>query len=603
MIPSAGKTQGVTLYGITRHDGTIYTKYTNQFVAQHPDIDNILWLERTNVAAWRSAIESGSNPVSILWGGGPTIFNILANEGLCLPWNLTTLVDYVDTSINDTIAGAEMIRYDDSDDIIWVAAAISSFGFTVNHDNLAAYGLPIPETWEDLASPTYYLGTTQHALGMGDAPETTSNTRVYQIILQKFGWEAGWDIITRMAGNAKIFEGGSGPTRDSVITGSQAVAMTIDFYGYQAMAQNPSCEYIIPKNESIVNADPIAIASSTPHMDLAQDFVEFVLSAEGQGLWLDTDVNRLPVVYEAFDYARDNYSNDRQDLRQAFLDTVSKEGIPFNEDLAVSIYDIVTFYFQGALTWSSTNLYSAWDKLVKAYRDDVSISVEEFRSLSRSMSDPKISLDDAKALQIQYAANPNIRDSIVTEYSTYAKNNFNKLGNKILNEEADSDGDGSFFDEFEVTFTDPLEDDIVKDTVNVTVDVVEYGDWNFLYGVSYVEFFVDGDLIGNDSSAPYIASWDTDTVSDGPHTLKATAYEGSGRSVSTSINAYARYELELPPVTVTSPLDEATVNETINIVFSASETTEFPLDHIEVIITQGGTEVFFQRRLIVVLMT
>jgi hypothetical protein len=210
------------------------------------------------------------------------------------------------------------------------------------------------------------------------------------------------------------------------------------------------------------------------------------------------------------------------------------------------------------------------------------------------MSDPKISLDDAKALQIQYAANPNIRDSIVTEYSTYAKNNFNKLGNKILNEEADSDGDGSFFDEFEVTFTDPLEDDIVKDTVNVTVDVVEYGDWNFLYGVSYVEFFVDGDLIGNDSSAPYIASWDTDTVSDGPHTLKATAYEGSGRSVSTSINAYARYELELPPVTVTSPLDEATVNETINIVFSASETTEFPLDHIEVIITQGGTEVFFK---------
>jgi hypothetical protein len=104
MIPSAGKTQGVTLYGITRHDGTIYTKYTNQFVAQHPDIDNILWLERTNVAAWRSAIESGSNPVSILWGGGPTIFNILANEGLCLPWNSTSLVDYVDTSINDTIA-------------------------------------------------------------------------------------------------------------------------------------------------------------------------------------------------------------------------------------------------------------------------------------------------------------------------------------------------------------------------------------------------------------------------------------------------------------------------------------------------------------------
>jgi len=285
-------------------------------------------------------------------------------------------------------------------------------------------------------------------------------------------------------------------------------------------------------------------------------------------------------------------ANDREDLRQAYYRTVAEAGIPFNETMAGAIYDIVTFYFQGALTRSATQLYAAWDKLVKAYRVDTTISTEEYRSLSRSMSNPKISLADAIDLQLQYQANPNIRDSIVTEYGTYAKNNYNKLGNKLLNEEADSDGDGSFFDEFEVIFTSPTVDAIVDNTVDITVDVVEYGDWNFLYGVTHVEFYVDATLIGNDTTAPYSAEWDAAASSDGPHTLKATAYEVAGRSTFTSIDAYARFLLELPPVVITSPLDGETVNGTINIVISASETTEFPLDHIDIVITKDGAEVF-----------
>ena len=46
---SSAKPHGITLYGITRHDGTIYTKFTNAFKAKFPEVDNIIQLERTDV--------------------------------------------------------------------------------------------------------------------------------------------------------------------------------------------------------------------------------------------------------------------------------------------------------------------------------------------------------------------------------------------------------------------------------------------------------------------------------------------------------------------------------------------------------------------------
>ncbi|MHA2095535.1 MAG: ABC transporter substrate-binding protein, partial [Candidatus Hodarchaeales archaeon] len=243
------KPQGIVLQGITRHNSVMYGAYESAFLAQNPDVDDIIWLEISKQSEWITAINSPSYSIDILWGGGPTIFNIVADAGYMLPFQDPALIDYIETNISKTIAGGDMYRQEANGDIMWVGAAISSFGFTVNHDNLAAYGLPVPRSWEELASTEYFLGTNTHAIGMGDAPETTSNTRVYQIILQKFGWEAGWDILTRMAGNSKIFDS-SDNTRDSAITGSQALAMTIDFYGYQAEQQNPACEYIIPQDET-----------------------------------------------------------------------------------------------------------------------------------------------------------------------------------------------------------------------------------------------------------------------------------------------------------------------------------------------------------------
>jgi hypothetical protein len=47
-------------------------------------------------------------------------------------------------------------------------------------------------------------------------------------------------------------------------------------------------------------------------------------------------------------------------------------------------------------------------------------------------------------------------------------------------------------------------------------------------GVTEVRFFVDGNLLGSDSSSPYSIDWDTSTVADGDHTLTAEAEDAAG---------------------------------------------------------------------------
>ncbi|MCK4827926.1 hypothetical protein KA005_70000, partial [bacterium] len=173
--PSAG----LILQGITRHNNNMYSAFELAFKSQHPEVADIEWLEISDNSKWISAINSPSYSIDILWGGGPTIFNIVADAGYMLPFQDQELIDYIEANISETMAGGDMMRRDSSNDILWVGAALSSFGFTVNHANLDAYGLEVPDSWEDLASTDYFLGTTTHAIGMGDAPETTSNTRVY----------------------------------------------------------------------------------------------------------------------------------------------------------------------------------------------------------------------------------------------------------------------------------------------------------------------------------------------------------------------------------------------------------------------------------------
>jgi len=220
---------GGVLTILTRHDVMIHNVFEPAFLASDFAIDNeigdIIWKTPTE-DYWDDIIQLGQ--ADVCWGGGPTLFDQLMIEDYLEVLDSPLMVEVADR-INDTIAGSVMKRNNSADELVWIAAAISSFGFTVNHDFLDTYSLPTPMSWTDLADPIYgSLLKAIPTIAMGNAPDTTSNTRIYEIITQGMGWDAGWVTMARMAGSASIF-GGSVETQNAAETGQVGIAMSIDF--------------------------------------------------------------------------------------------------------------------------------------------------------------------------------------------------------------------------------------------------------------------------------------------------------------------------------------------------------------------------------------
>ena len=74
----------------------------------------------------------------------------------------------------------------------------------------------------------------------------------------------------------------------------------------------------------------------------------------------------------------------------------------------------------------------------------------------------------------------------------------------------------------EVALTNPADGETVSGTVSLEAAASDN------MGVAYVEFYVDGALLGTDATSPYAASWDMTGLAHGSsHTIIARAYDGS----------------------------------------------------------------------------
>ncbi|MFX1565719.1 MAG: ABC transporter substrate-binding protein [Promethearchaeota archaeon] len=365
-----GKMQPVTLKIITRHSTTIQLYMETAFLASQQATDNnIVDIQWTQPGAeyWPTVIPT-YNP-DIAWGGGPSLFDTIDMLGYLKPMN-STYMDSVMSRIPDDMAGSPMKRFDENMDVIWAAAAISSFGFTINKPWLDDKGLPYPTHWENLTSFEFGGLLPAPTVAMGNSPGTTSNTKIYEIILQRFGWEKGWETLSRMAANGRIYSG-SVETQNAVEVGEVGVSMSIDFYGYTTALRNPGTEYIIPQNGSIINGDPIALCTTgTSIANASESFIDWVLSPEGQQIWLHEDINRMPILEDAFLLDKLNPINPslgaRDDLYAFYNTTLQNLSIEFDDPLSLSYEYSLMFYFESVITDAHEKLVDCWGAILDA---------------------------------------------------------------------------------------------------------------------------------------------------------------------------------------------------------------------------------------------
>jgi ABC-type Fe3+ transport system substrate-binding protein/plasmid maintenance system antidote protein VapI len=432
---------GVTLYVITRHEQTIQDVTRRLFlsseVAKKYNIVNIVFLP-VNAEQWpeyiRNAAAKGRG-IDVAWGGGPTLFNLLDEQGLLEPIDESKLPEFKLVleelkKIPPTIAGASTYKVGSDGKIHWIGASVSSFGFTVNRDLLARYNLPTPQKWADLGNPVYARALPAVPLvGIADPTMSTSNLRMFEIILQAYGWDRGWRALTLIAANAKVYSGSS-DVRDAVIRGDIAVGTTIDFYGYTAQQQNPACLYVIPSGETIVNADPIAVLKGASHPREAAVFVAWVLNEMGgQQVWLDPNINRLPINPKVFETPE---GAKRSDLRKALEDVQRVGGIEFNETLSTLWVTAVMNYFKATLVDAHDDLQPVWAQIAKAYLEK-RITQEQFDKLVDSLTAPitftdpltntktTFTLDYAIRISRYLAQDPSIYQNLMNQWREAAR--------------------------------------------------------------------------------------------------------------------------------------------------------------------------------------
>jgi parallel beta-helix repeat protein len=119
----------------------------------------------------------------------------------------------------------------------------------------------------------------------------------------------------------------------------------------------------------------------------------------------------------------------------------------------------------------------------------------------------------------------------------------------------------------QVTITSPKDGDTVSDTISITAIATDDK------GINFVDFYLDDALIGRDSTDPYSISWDSSTVSNDTHTLKALAIDTADQVGLDMIQIIAQNKEpdQKPQIAITYPRHGEKVAGTTTITATATD--------------------------------
>jgi len=373
--PIAGD-EGARLIIISPHNEDIRREYEQAFAAWHEarfgKPVSIDWQDPGGtsdaVRYIRSRLKKSPQGIGIdlFWGGGVEPYIQLAKEGALVPVRLAP--EIID-ALPRTLAGVPV--YDS--ERRWFGTAISGFGVIYNRKRLRELRLPEPASWSDLARPELVDEVIS-----ADPRHSGSAFMAYEIILQAYGWEEGWQLLTSFAGNVKTHTRTAGEVPKMVSLGEAAMGPAIDFYAWAQIARDgrEKIGYVLPAGLTVINPDAIGVLKGAPGHDLAVRFVEFVLSAEGQRLWLlpagseggpaKANLARIPV--------RTGLLAEYRDTALVTMDPAKfKAGFEYDASKAAARRTVLKELIGALLVDSGPELRPAWKAVVRAGRPQAAL--------------------------------------------------------------------------------------------------------------------------------------------------------------------------------------------------------------------------------------
>ncbi len=214
----------------------------------------------------------GRPQADVFWGGEGTLFDNLAAEGLLEKIQLPrALWEAIPAAIGKPVP----LPLKDPKGF-WVGTTLEPYGLIYQPKLLKRLGAEIRD-WDDLLNPKLKGQIAQCT------PDRSSSSHAsYEVILQTYGWEKGWDWLKKLAVNTGIFTARSRDVPNVVAKGEFAVGFAVPSYmAFAEVLAGYELVFVYPKN-AYVTPEPMAVLKGAPHPRAAHAFVEFCLTEEGQ---------------------------------------------------------------------------------------------------------------------------------------------------------------------------------------------------------------------------------------------------------------------------------------------------------------------------------
>jgi len=270
-----------------------------------------------------------TSQVDVYFGGDVYDFDEMAASGMLVPSNIQNNYKswFSDTVIPQTYSGE---KYYDQEGR-WFGSVISCYGILYNKDCLKRLGIEsVPSSWSDLANPKF-----KGQLALCDPTRSGSMATAFENIIQQQmqlsienfgsnkspdeavaeGWLSGLRLIQVIGSNARYFTGTSQKVPIDIASGDCAAGLVIDFYGGQQIEAierrtgSTRLALVLPHGGTAYSVDPVGILRGAPHRDIAELFLEYALSLEGQALW---------GLKKGTDFGPTEYSLRRMPIRKDF---------------------------------------------------------------------------------------------------------------------------------------------------------------------------------------------------------------------------------------------------------------------------------------------
>lgn len=227
----------------------------------------------TPVAYGRIREWGGRPEADIFWGGEPALFDDLAERKLLAALELP---EAALREIPASIGTPKPVLLKDPRGF-WVGCCLTPYGLVWQPRLLRRLGMEAIRDWDDLLDCRL-----KGQIAQATPDRSSSNHASYEVVLQKLGWQRGWEWAARLGANTGIFVARSRDVPTVVAKGEFAVGFAVPAYmAFEDLLSGFDLKYLTPV-AGFVTPEPLAVIAGSRNPRAARAFIQFILSDEGQ---------------------------------------------------------------------------------------------------------------------------------------------------------------------------------------------------------------------------------------------------------------------------------------------------------------------------------